>query len=135
MGGGASLALLEEVNYLKQENKKLKEKLESIGTMYGGDFSAVLLEVGKDTDIAQVELHPGTYILIGGAQVNKSLNITFKLALLNSVVRFSGGGGGGASVHTIVKPTTKSVYKMSMYSGAEDVSAIGIYLNAIKVKE
>lgn len=129
-GGTASLALLQRI-------EESEEKLENIGTVYGGNFPGVDLVGGEYKEIAQIEVPPGTYLLIGSSQLNVSADSTFVLSLDNSVaIRFSGLGGGGASASIVKKTDTTKIFRMSMYKPniSTPVQNAGTYFQAIRIK-
>lgn len=127
MGGAAALALLQGI-------EESEEKL----TVYGGNFPGVNLVGGEYKEIAQIEVPPGTYLLIGSSQLNVSVDSTFVLSLDNSVaIRFSGLGGGGASASIVKKTDTNKIFRMSMYKSSNistPVQNAGTYFQAIKIK-
>lgn len=126
-GGAAALALLQGI-------EESEEKL----TVYGGNFPGVNLVGGEYKEIAQIEVPPGTYLLIGSSQLNVSVDSTFVLSLDNSVaIRFSGLGGGGASASIVKKTDTNKIFRMSMYKSSNistPVQNAGTYFQAIKIK-
>ncbi len=93
---------------------------------------------GEYKEIAQIEVPPGTYLLIGSSQLNVSVDSTFVLSLDNSVaIRFSGLGGGGASASIVKKTDTNKIFRMSMYKSSNistPVQNAGTYFQAIKIK-
>lgn len=127
MGGAAALALLQRI-------EESEEKL----TVYGGNFPGVNLVGGEYKEIAQIEVPPGTYLLIGSSQLNVSVDSTFVLSLDNSVaIRFSGLGGGGASASIVKKTDTNKIFCMSMYKPSNistPVQNAGTYFQAIRIK-
>lgn len=128
---------LGEIQALKQENRELKEQLDSIGTVYGGSFLGKILTAGEYVEVAQVEVPPGTYLLVGSAQINVSSDNIFALLLENNIcVRFNGGGGGGASASIVKKTDTSKIFRMKMYKPQIEttVKSSGVYFQAIKIK-
>ena len=130
MGGAASLAILQKIG-------EIEENLKNIGTVYGGNFPGVELEVGKYTEIAKIEVPPGTYLLVGASQLNVSTDSIFVLNLDGSVaIRFSGAGGGGASASIVKATTTTKIFRMSMYKPniSTPVKNAGTLFQAIRIK-
>lgn len=137
IGNYPPLYELGEIQALKQENKELKERLDSIGTVYGGSFPGKILTAGEYVEVAQVEVPPGTYLLIGSSQINVSLNSLFVLTLDNEMsIRFNGSGGGGASASIIKKTDTSKIFRMKMYKPQIEttVKSSGVHFQAIKIK-
>lgn len=80
---------------------------------------------------------PGTYLLVGSAQINVSSDNIFALLLENNIcVRFNGGGGGGASASIVKKTDTSKIFRMKMYKPQIEttVKSSGVYFQAIKIK-
>ncbi|MCI8564917.1 MAG: hypothetical protein HFI39_01140 [Lachnospiraceae bacterium] len=130
------LGLLRRIEELSEQNEYLKEKIDRIGTIYGGEFPAVELTEGETTEVASINVPPGTYLITGSSQINVSIGDVFVLNLNNSVrVRFNGANGGGASVSTILETAGKIFMNLYKPKGVTTpVTSYTTSLKAIRIK-
>ena len=114
------------------------KKLATIGEIISGT-NASNLTVPTDawTEISSVSLTPGAWIITGHAGLSASYNGVVQIRLggtNNTMIRFSGENGGGATATYIYRATSNTSVSLHMYQASgSDKTASNVSVVAVRV--
>lgn len=129
------------LNYLLNKTKTAESKLANVGTYYVGTTITSSVPSGTATDVMQITLPAGTYVIMSSAQWTSSFTSAYAHQLLgfqndiqDLIARTTGSGGGGSVITAVAKLTAQRTIRASLSQGSgSTLTANRLNLTAVRI--
>lgn len=129
------------LNYLLNKTKTAESKLANVGAYYTGSTITTSVPTATPTDVMQITLPAGTYVIMSSMQWTGSFASVYAHQLVgfsgdiqDLIARTVGNNGGGSVITAVAKLTAQRTIRTNLYHGSGSTqTANRLNLTAVRI--